>query len=374
MAFLSTESIFWTMYPSMWCVYNNMSDFNGSGLSRALTLRTLSFQAYYDDVSKKTASAYEGHMDLKSNGFELIEIGYYPEHETFCYIAREKHTRRLVVAFRGTASRKQMEHNLNYAKRPLDIFSLRLTTLDTMDGLDLGNTNEIKDEASYNEVINEQLSFFDEMEVNESTSNNIQLDRGSNENLPSNTLRETIIDGARGVERGVIRMSSVMADATNQVVDTATGLLVDAAKGAVSITPGLNIILKSYVHSGFWESYEVARGFIHAILRRELVKEPADVMFTGHSLGGALATYAALDVMIASNSFEEQSPSSKEHRYLAVPNSFRVIVDGDLVTRLPPSGYSHIGTAAVVDSLGSGSIIIDPSFVERWIRRREIRK
>lgn len=38
------------------------------------------------------------------------------------------------------------------------------------------------------------------------------------------------------------------------------------------------------------------REFIHAILRKELVRNPTTVYFTGHSLGGALATFAALDV------------------------------------------------------------------------------
>jgi hypothetical protein len=51
-----------------------------------------------------------------------------------------------------------------------------------------------------------------------------------------------------------------------------------------------------------------------------------------------------------------------------VPSSFRVVVDGDIVAGLPPSGYDHIGTEILIDSLGAGSIIIDPSFVERWLR------
>ena len=52
-----------------------------------------------------------------------------------------------------------------------------------------------------------------------------------------------------------------------------------------------------------------------------------------------------------------------------VPNSFRVVVDGDIVPGLPPTrGYRHVGTSVVVDSEGFGSIIIDPSFVERWLR------
>ncbi len=50
--------------------------------------------------------------------------------------------------------------------------------------------------------------------------------------------------------------------------------------------------------SGFWDAYSHVRDFVHAILRKELVKSPTTVFFTGHSLGGALATYAALDVSI----------------------------------------------------------------------------
>ena len=38
--------------------------------------------------------------------------------------------------------------------------------------------------------------------------------------------------------------------------------------------------------SGFWEAYDVVRVFMHGVLRRELTKEPAPVLFTGHSLGG----------------------------------------------------------------------------------------
>lgn len=52
-----------------------------------------------------------------------------------------------------------------------------------------------------------------------------------------------------------------------------------------------------------------------------------------------------------------------------VPCSYRVVVDGDIVAALPPqSKYSHIGTEILIDSVGAGSIIIDPSFVERWLR------
>ena len=39
----------------------------------------------------------------------------------------------------------------------------------------------------------------------------------------------------------------------------------------------------------------MVREDLHAIVRRELTKHPAHLYFVGHSLGGALATIAALD-------------------------------------------------------------------------------
>ena len=49
-----------------------------------------------------------------------------------------------------------------------------------------------------------------------------------------------------------------------------------------------------------------------------------------------------------------------------VPDSFRIVIDGDLISAVPPTGnYEHIGTQVLFDDKGSGSIIIDPSFVER---------
>jgi hypothetical protein len=51
-----------------------------------------------------------------------------------------------------------------------------------------------------------------------------------------------------------------------------------------------------------------------------------------------------------------------------VPDSFRVVVDGDIVTGIPGYGYDHIGTEVLIDDVGAGSIIIDPSFVERRLR------
>jgi predicted lipase len=42
----------------------------------------------------------------------------------------------------------------------------------------------------------------------------------------------------------------------------------------------------------------VVRSYLHEIVRRELKRQPSAVYCTGHSLGGALATFAAVDISI----------------------------------------------------------------------------
>ncbi|CBJ34006.1 conserved unknown protein [Ectocarpus siliculosus] len=48
-----------------------------------------------------------------------------------------------------------------------------------------------------------------------------------------------------------------------------------------------------------------------------------------------------------------------------VPDSFRVVVDGDPVPGVPSWWYTHVGTKVLIDGHGRGSLIIDPSFVEK---------
>eukprot|EP00752_Nemacystus_decipiens_P015668 g13982.t1 len=48
-----------------------------------------------------------------------------------------------------------------------------------------------------------------------------------------------------------------------------------------------------------------------------------------------------------------------------VPHSFRVVVDGDPVPGVPSWWYTHVGTKVLIDGRGRGSLIIDPSFVEK---------
>lgn len=116
----------------------------------AILLRNISFEAYHDPPSKKTASGYEGSMSLKevdshiksanqSSGtdeFVMVDFHYNEDHEVFCFVCKNTVTGKLIVAFRGTASKKQMEDNLNYSQRFIDWLKLD-TAADYNDGLDV---------------------------------------------------------------------------------------------------------------------------------------------------------------------------------------------------------------------------------------------
>eukprot|EP01034_Spumella_vulgaris_P028050 gene28050-34847_t len=470
----------------------------------ALNLRNIAFQAYYDPPAVRTLSGYDGVMDVERVGYTLIECHYNPAHEVFCFIVREKKTGRLVVAFRGTASKRQMEDNLNFTQKAVDFSELSTDTLDQMDGL------SIRKEES-DEFADDDLDSVDEEDLNEEDnytqndvesgfpfarhSTNSDVGANSNNNNHNNNqegggeggIRETIMERSTALVEGVRNVFAGAVDVTNNTIDAVVGLSAGVAVGVASKTPGLKSIVKQHVHSGFWEAYSHVRDFVHAILRRELIKSPTTVFFTGHSLGGALATYAALDFSIhtvprvnaylkhkerqlygssvaareaptilntlrniahlpQSNSvnardfhknntpsntpgqgnnqqiYSDEGRTQSASRVLSdnsapfihsnsrsvskrgetlprpkfvrkikvvmynfgsprvgnsafasmydkeVPKSYRVVVDGDVVTGLPPSGYQHIGTEILIDSTGSGSIIIDPSFVERWLR------
>jgi predicted lipase len=64
-------------------------------------------------------------------------------------------------------------------------------------------------------------------------------------------------------------------------VDVTTGLVAKTA----AYTPGVKQFVATYVHCGFWSAYLQVRSYVHNALRKELVKNPTSVFFTGHSLG-----------------------------------------------------------------------------------------
>ena len=147
--------------------------------------------------------------------------------------------------------------------------------------------------------------------------------------------------------------------------------------------------MDAHVHEGFYEAYASLREDLHRAVREEVRRNGvAEIYFTGHSLGGAMATLAAKDFHHNSlprinahlrQLHQQQAARSRQavpeefndvrigiynfgsprvgdfafHNLYnrALPNTFRVVVDGDLVTGVPKNsqGFRHAGTQILID-------------------------
>ncbi|WP_235680189.1 lipase family protein [Paenibacillus albicereus] len=124
-------------------------------------------------------------------------------------------------------------------------------------------------------------------------------------------------------------------------------------------------------HRGFTSLYESLRPQLRELLERTGARKP--LFLTGHSLGGALATLAALDLakngpgrnpIVYTFAAPRVGDSEFAESYAkAVPRSFRLANSNDIVTYLPPLVYqdprtkliyyySHVSELAELDFSG----------------------
>lgn len=131
------------------------------------------------------------------------------------------------------------------------------------------------------------------------------------------------------------------------------------------------------VHDGFSRAYDSVREALRAVLARGCrgSAEGWEILFTGHSLGGALATLASLDVarLGAGDDPSEGGPSPLDGADIAavtfgaprvgnaqlcatydawVPRCWRVYSCSDIIPTVPPTtlfGFTHAGIAVELD-------------------------
>jgi triacylglycerol lipase len=134
-------------------------------------------------------------------------------------------------------------------------------------------------------------------------------------------------------------------------------------------------VLFGEFHRGFWHSVEDVWNVVHEeyVRLREEKKRP--LFFTGHSLGGAMATVAASrflhqDLPFTSvYTYGEPRALGKDTARIynaeAGKRHHRFQNNEDIVTRVPSRlmGYSHVGTCLYID--GDKQIHDDPGF---WFR------
>jgi hypothetical protein len=121
---------------------------------------------------------------------------------------------------------------------------------------------------------------------------------------------------------------------------------------------------RGHVHSGFWNALEE----VWPSLSATLVSLAGPVFFTGHSLGAALAVLAAARIDAAHRPravYAYGCPRSGDQQFAGtypdVP-VYRVVNNRDVVARVPPRPYKHVGTMQYVRS--NGTLATNPSELE----------
>lgn len=219
------------------------------------------------------------------------------------------------------------------------------------------------------------------------------------------TYSKSIKKSDRHHSDSITNTDSISTKGTNDSVSTRSSR--KEHRASLGHLPDLNLlhIIHPRAHEGFFEYYMALRESVHQVLRRELKKKAAKIYFTGHSLGGAMATLCCYDVnvntvprvktylqhkkdalsenqidsLLETSLYTFGSPRvgdgvffNKFHNLCT--HSYRIVGDGDVVTSVPKSwnGFKHVDTLVLIDNSGVGSIIVDPSPVEKLFRARKV--
>jgi triacylglycerol lipase len=153
----------------------------------------------------------------------------------------------------------------------------------------------------------------------------------------------------------ILASAATWVESAKDWASNATFALVPFADGDASNTR---------VHSGFQAAYERMHSMVDVVLKDLLRIKLRPIWFTGHSLGGALATIAAARLDNATGLYTYGCPRVGDDDFVnAFPahvNVWRFCTSGDPVPNVPPragwfarllqrSGYQHLGHAVWLD-------------------------
>ncbi|CAL1397127.1 unnamed protein product [Linum trigynum] len=131
------------------------------------------------------------------------------------------------------------------------------------------------------------------------------------------------------------------------------------------------------VHHGFYSAYHnttIRSGILNAIKKAKQYYGKLDIMLTGHSMGGAIAAFCALDLVVNCEAENVQLMTFGQPRVgnavfatyykELVPNAIRVVNERDIVPHLPPyysifptKTYHHFSREVWLYNLGLGSLV-----------------
>jgi hypothetical protein len=137
-------------------------------------------------------------------------------------------------------------------------------------------------------------------------------------------------------------------------------------------------ILDAMVHHGFYSAYHnttVRPGILNAVKKaKEYYGGDLDIIVTGHSMGGAMASFCGLDLTVNHEAKNVMVMTFGQPRvgnavfasYYSklVPNTFRVTHEHDIVPHLPPyythfpqKTYHHFSREVWLTKVGVGSLV-----------------
>ncbi|TYJ17669.1 hypothetical protein E1A91_A09G068600v1 [Gossypium mustelinum] len=131
------------------------------------------------------------------------------------------------------------------------------------------------------------------------------------------------------------------------------------------------------VHHGFYTAYHnttIRPGILYAVKKAKEFYGDLDIMVTGHSMGGAMASFCALDLKVNHEAKNVQVITFGQPRIgnaafasyygKLVPNTVRVTNEHDIVPHLPPyysyfpqKTYHHFPREVWLYNLGLGSVV-----------------
>ncbi|MHA2276927.1 MAG: lipase family protein [Candidatus Kariarchaeaceae archaeon] len=131
-------------------------------------------------------------------------------------------------------------------------------------------------------------------------------------------------------------------------------------------------ILKAKAHEGFFRSYLSIREELMELVNSQLKEKEYDIYLTGHSLGGSLATIAALDfareTKMNITNYTFGAPKVGNKRFVKyynkkVKDTYRVVNDEDPIPSIPGFSFKHVKNGVLIDE--KTTIKINPGLLER---------
>lgn len=187
---------------------------------------------------------------------------------------------------------------------------------------------------------------------------------------------------AAGANSVIEFQNTVHTDTTGYLaVDTTNKLIVLSYRGSESLRnyladvnfplTDIDICTGCQGESGFWASHAESRGTVLPSVRATVAKYPTyKVIATGHSLGGAVATFAAAELrnggipvdLVTFGSPKVGSPTTASYiTAQTLGTNYRITHLNDPVPRLPPKnfGFAHVEPEYYISSANNVAVTVN---------------